>query len=285
MVGDSGLKLSGGQRQRLAIARSIIKQPSILILDEATSAIDVHGEKIVQAALDKLSKNRTTITIAHRLSTIMNADNVVVLEKGKIVQEGTHEELLADKSGPYSMFVSAQQLSTDDSPTEQSDQFDLGEQSINPIDLERLSLDSETSVSSHELIHPPVPSTTSFWLLLWEQKHLWGWYSLMLIATLGAGGKLPRRQQNMYATQRENELTASSLASYPLHAFIFAKLIAVLNLVGKPLQNESNWWCFLFALLSVGVGTVYYTLGWSSNTVSFVSVEFFTKRACLSRTC
>ena len=75
-MGDSGIKLSGGQRQRLAIARSIVKKPKILILDEATSSIDVRGEQMVQAALDKVSKNRTTITIAHRLSTIQNADRM-----------------------------------------------------------------------------------------------------------------------------------------------------------------------------------------------------------------
>jgi ATP-binding cassette subfamily B (MDR/TAP) protein 1 len=80
-VGDAGIKLSGGQRQRLAIARSIIKRPKILILDEATSAIDVRGERLVQQALDRVSEGRTTITIAHRLSTIKKADKIVVLRK------------------------------------------------------------------------------------------------------------------------------------------------------------------------------------------------------------
>jgi ATP-binding cassette subfamily B (MDR/TAP) protein 1 len=86
-VGDAGIKLSGGQRQRLAIARSIVKRPKILILDEATSAIDVRGERLVQAALDKVSEGRTTITIAHRLSTIKKADKIIVLRKGKLVSE------------------------------------------------------------------------------------------------------------------------------------------------------------------------------------------------------
>lgn len=100
-VGDAGIKLSGGQRQRLAIARSIIKRPKILILDEATSAIDVRGEKIVQAALDRVSEGRTTITIAHRLSTIKKADKIVVLKKGKVVEQGTHDSLLLDQDGTY----------------------------------------------------------------------------------------------------------------------------------------------------------------------------------------
>lgn len=84
-MGDAGIKLSGGQRQRLAIARSIVKRPKILILDEATSAIDVRGERLVQAALDKVSEGRTTITIAHRLSTIKKADKIIVLRKGQLV--------------------------------------------------------------------------------------------------------------------------------------------------------------------------------------------------------
>lgn len=100
-VGESGIKLSGGQRQRIAIARSIIKKPQILILDEATSAIDVRTERIVQEALDRVSKNRTTIVIAHRLSTIKRADKIVVLRQGRLVEEGTHEQLLNDEKGVY----------------------------------------------------------------------------------------------------------------------------------------------------------------------------------------
>lgn len=108
VVGERGVKLSGGQRQRIAIARAILKNPSILILDEATSSLDAESEKIVQDALNELMKNRTTIIIAHRLATIRNADFIYVLHEGKIAEIGTHQELLQNESGIYANLVRMQ---------------------------------------------------------------------------------------------------------------------------------------------------------------------------------
>jgi ATP-binding cassette subfamily B (MDR/TAP) protein 1 len=93
-LGERAMNLSGGQKQRLAIARSIISEPTVLLLDEATSALDPKAEKIVQQALDRVSKDRTTIVIAHKLSTIRNADNIAVMADGAVVEQGTHEELI-----------------------------------------------------------------------------------------------------------------------------------------------------------------------------------------------
>ena len=108
-IGDRGGNLSGGQRQRVSIARAILKNPPILILDEATSALDTESEHLVQEALDKLMRNRTTLVIAHRLSTIKNADLICVMQDGHIVESGTHEQLIA-KGGEYKHLVDLQQF-------------------------------------------------------------------------------------------------------------------------------------------------------------------------------
>ncbi len=108
-IGDSGGKLSGGQKQRLSIARAVLKNPPIMILDEATSALDTESERLVQDALEKMMQNRTSIVIAHRLSTIQKADTIVVMQKGEIVEQGTHTELLA-KNGMYKKLVGMQSL-------------------------------------------------------------------------------------------------------------------------------------------------------------------------------
>ena len=108
-VGERGLKLSGGEKQRVAIARAILKGPRILIFDEATSALDSKSEKAIQAELDRIARGHTTLVIAHRLSTIMDADEILVMDAGRIVERGTHRELLARRSAYAQMWALQQQ--------------------------------------------------------------------------------------------------------------------------------------------------------------------------------
>jgi subfamily B ATP-binding cassette protein MsbA len=108
-IGDRGSKLSGGERQRLTIARAVLKNPPILILDEATSSLDTESERLVQDAINNVMANRTTLVIAHRLSTIRHADEIIVLQKGQIVQRGTHDSLI-EQEGLYKRLIEMQEF-------------------------------------------------------------------------------------------------------------------------------------------------------------------------------
>lgn len=218
------MKLSGGQRQRLAIARAIVKQPRILILDEATSAIDVRSEQIVQAALDRASHGRTTIVIAHRLGTIKRADKIVVIRKGQVIQEGTHTELMEQTDGAYYMLATAQDMSVDGQESTKQALLDDGEPSVvdtassekgDVLHLEKqlvfeksTNRRSSSDVDSFDMVdefddmegednalirvvEKPKAWFGGFSELLAEQKSRWGMYVCILLAALGVGCKLP----------------------------------------------------------------------------------------------
>ncbi|KAF1934701.1 P-loop containing nucleoside triphosphate hydrolase protein [Clathrospora elynae] len=243
LVGESGIKLSGGQRQRIAIARSIIKQPPILILDEATSAIDVRTERIVQQALDRVSKNRTTIVIAHRLSTIKRADKIVVLRQGKLVEQGTHDELLKIEAGVYYGLVHAQELATEAEVNSEE-----------PIPLQKTRTAETDKSDVHESgSHTSEPADpeykqkglfASFGRLLYEQRHHWVLYTVAIIGILGAG------------------------SVYPLQAYIFASVINVFILPVPELVRQGNFWAGMFGVLALSIGLAYFVLGVAAHLIS-----------------
>lgn len=251
LVGESGIKLSGGQRQRIAIARSIIKQPTILILDEATSAIDVRTERIVQQALDRVSKDRTTIVIAHRLSTIKRADKIVVLRKGKLVEEGTHDELVQLEAGIYRGLVYAQELSMDpESANDISEEAQL--ERLNTVDAKRANVqETESHTSELDPEYKERGLALSFGRLLYEQRSQWLLYSISIFGILMAG------------------------AVYPLQAFIFAKVIEVFTFTGDKLVSRGNFWAGMFGVEAAAVGVAYFVIGYALHYVEVIVTAFY----------
>lgn len=197
----------------------------------------------------------------------MKADNIVVLQKGTVIQQGTHRDLMSREDGAYWSLVNAQRLSITHDTVEATEKKEAIVQVFSNNAEETLSnVDLEEANNSNILVVTATSSIGSFQLFLWEQRHQLVWYSVMLLGSIGAGG-----MPNFFAsTISELELT-TSLAAFPLHSFLFAKLISIFNLWGQELQDQTNFWCLMFTLLALGVGISYFSLGWSSNTVAFVS--------------
>lgn len=248
-VGDGGARLSGGQRQRIAIARSIIKRPSILILDEATSAIDVRGERIVQAALDRAASGRTTITIAHRLSTIKNADRIVVLNRGKIAESGTHERLMSINGGVYSGLVNAQALSPGDSAQED---MEKGSET-DDVDLlvhEKTRAESECGENLGESVATENGKDRgffgSFGQFFYESKTYWGVIGFSLITSAAAG------------------------AAQPLYAWMFSKSIDLFKYQEdhSRLMDEVDFLAGMWTVFAASAGIAYFLTFVSSGRVA-----------------
>ncbi|KAF1930188.1 MDR efflux pump ABC3 [Didymella exigua CBS 183.55] len=264
-MGDRGLHFSGGQRQRIAIARAIVRQPKILIFDEATSALDVTSERIVQAALDRIAKSRTTIIVAHRLATISDADCIIVMKKGKMVQQGTHNELVRIKNGAYWSLVRSQQLATHFVDARNQNRHDANIEHIprrRSVIVEKESY--ETLVESETTIAASVSSAVAtashtfglwegFRVLMTEQKRNWWRYLVMVIAAMFAA------------------------ASTPLQAYLFGRLISSFAYWSEALRASVSFLCLMLIAVAVGVGLSYFTLGWVSNEVSTYTVNLYRK--------
>lgn len=192
MVGERAGLLSGGQKQRIAIARAVISDPKILLLDEATSALDAHSEGIVQNALDRVSKSRTTIVIAHKLATVMKADNIIVLGAGEVLEQGTHQSLLA-KDGAYAKLVNAQNLKgtqrSGDKEEMTDSASDISEEMLGePIEDKLVTTKSWASRMDDTSSFQDLSLLSAIWKFLRENTHMWPWYAAITSISL-VGGK------------------------------------------------------------------------------------------------
>ncbi|TKA76378.1 hypothetical protein B0A55_05265 [Friedmanniomyces simplex] len=248
-VGERASMLSGGQRQRVAIARSIISDPKVLLLDEATSALDPRAERVVQDALHRVSANKTTLVIAHKLATVMTADNIAVMTNGKVVEQGTHSELL-EREGLYAAMVRAQDLGGERGEPEFRDgpEDDEKETLDRTVSLQRtqsegIPKDAEREVEYLSAGKVAYSLTKCVWILLKEHPDLYFWYLVTAFGGIIGGG------------------------TYPAQAIIFSHLINVFTLSGSAAQSAADFWALMFFVLALANLVGYFCLGWACNTI------------------
>ena len=255
-VGERGFLLSGGQKQRVAIARAVVSDPKILLLDEATSALDTKSEGVVQLSLDKAAQGRTTIVIAHRLSTIKTADNIVVMQNGKIIEQGTHDQLLELKKGYWSL-VEAQRIGA-------KEELDEAMKEANASDEELARVQSTTSGRSGSQSHPMDPddekvarlalgrtrSTKSISSKILEERDNGGApkYSLWTLIKFIASFNM----KEWWILCIGFVFTCIAGAGQPVQGIFFAKAIVSL---AKPLflaheiRHDVNFWALMYLML------------------------------------
>lgn len=260
--GERAGLLSGGQKQRIAIARSIISNPAVLLLDEATSALDPHAEGIVQNALDKAAKERTTVVIAHKLATIKNADNIVVMSQGRIVEQGTHESLLA-KNGAYAKLVSVQDLgkAAEDSDEEESEDTAVSrrpslalQKSLTRFPSQDVrKIESENDREDYDL-HKSIGMFRIVYQLVVEQKGLTIPYTVTFIGSIIGG------------------------AVFPAQALLFSNLLNVFLLPEPQRTERGNFFALMFFVVSLGNLLCYGMIGWSTNTIVQQMSHFYRKQ-------
>ncbi|KAI9035273.1 uncharacterized protein KD926_004217 [Aspergillus affinis] len=243
-IGERGGLLSGGQKQRIAIARSIISEPKILLLDEATSALDPHAEAIVQKALNSASANRTTVVIAHKLATIRNADNIVVMSKGRIVERGRHEELMS-RNGTYATLVKAQDLT----PTNVEKSYGSQDTSIyeeasekgddlQPLVKIRTAEAKQLAVRKDREDHDLYEKTginRNIWRLLRATPEIWLWFGVTGATCIGGA------------------------AVNPGQALLLGSILSVFT--SPDMVARGNFISLIFFAMSLGILVIYFIIG------------------------
>ncbi|KAI8147839.1 putative ABC transporter protein [Fennellomyces sp. T-0311] len=289
LVGEHGGMLSGGQKQRVAIARAIIKNPTILLLDEATSALDTQSERLVQHALDAAAANRTTIVIAHRLSTIRNADLIVVMRRGELIEQGNHEELIA-KGGVYAGLVKKQQIATEQdeqsltqNPDEKDEDLLQKEKTEVQHQLDELYMDEKEDEDMREKVLKDshrvsvASSVDAFELKLKKQKATRK-EAKQQKAPVFKVLKMMRPEWPLMALGCGAAAIAGAV--FPCFAFAFSQVIVYLTDPTKrdeidpgPVQG-TNLYAFIFLILAIAA-----FIGFSVQTISFeIAGERFTER-------
>ncbi|KAM3420652.1 hypothetical protein BST61_g3908 [Cercospora zeina] len=269
IVGEGGVKLSGGQRQRLAIARCIVKDPKLLIFDEATSAIDVRSERIVARAIENIARDRTTIVVTHRLSTVQNADMIVVLENGMVVEHGPRTELASKEDGKYAALVAAQRLKLGDESdcNEMERDLSVGKEKENSFSHVKedgvaemtTAADQDATAADEKATTTDSAHRTSFMddkplqqqgylrsivRLLYAVRHRRVSYLLVLVGAIGAGGAVAAQ------------------------SVVVANFITTFQGTEHRASSDGQKWAVIALALMLGVTVCYTALGFGSNSLS-----------------
>ncbi|KAI5277102.1 putative ABC transporter [Aureobasidium subglaciale] len=253
-LGERASMLSGGQRQRISIARSIVADPKILLFDEATSALDPRAERVVQAALNRVSINKTTLIIAHKLATVMAADNIAVMTSGRVVEQGTHSELL-ERDGLYAAMVRAQDLGFAVTGKEPETTSSGSEE---PMKAEKADIEIDAASTKENETDSDVPGLTAdklvagtlnfslikcILIMLREHSDLYPWYLLIMLVYLTVGG------------------------TQPAQAIIFSRLIRVFTLEGSEAKRQADFYALMFFVLAIVNLFGYFLIGVAYNTL------------------